>query len=79
MVPSSGFAQPVADDAAVAKLETALRPGDKVTVSLPGDARVSGHFIQVSPEFFTIQTREGRRDLAVRDVNRVRRTRMECS
>ena len=74
--PTPALAQLAADDAAVAALDRALRPGDKVTIALPGDARLTGRFILVSPEFLAVQTNEGRREVPTTDVQRVRRTRM---
>jgi hypothetical protein len=57
-------------------LAKALRHGDKVSVTLPGEVTVKGIFVQVSPDLLMVQTPEGRRDITVGDVNRVRRTRM---
>jgi hypothetical protein len=64
------------DALAAAELDHALRPGDRVNVTLPDSTHVTGRFIQVSPELLAVETPDGRREIAVRDVLRVKRTRM---
>jgi hypothetical protein len=48
-MPGALLAQSVSDGTG-ATLADALRPGDRVTVSLPGDVTIKGRFVQVSPE-----------------------------